>query len=172
MDGFCVLDTNGKILKANHAASKKLGYPEGEMLGMNISDLEAMETRAEIAKHMERIMKAGSDCFETKFYRKDGAIVDSEVSVNFVEIGEDRFFFFIFRDITKRKQVQQALRERDAELEIKASNLEEVNSALKVLLRKRDEDKTEFEEKVLFNVRQLVMPYIEKQICPVKNVLP
>ena len=47
-------------------------------------------------------------------------------------------------------------------LEIKTKNLEEVNTALKVLLEKRDEDKINIEEKVLANVKQLVVPYLEK----------
>ena len=48
------------------------------------------------------------------------------------------------------------------ELEIKTRNLEEANTALKVLLKKRDEDKTELEEKVLLNVKQLIGPYLAK----------
>ena len=48
------------------------------------------------------------------------------------------------------------------ELETKTINLEEANTALKILLKKRDEDKAEFEEKVLSNVKELVVPYIEK----------
>jgi len=37
-----------------------------------------------------------------------------------------------------------------------------VNTALKVLLKRREEDKNELEEKVLLNVRELAMPYVEK----------
>jgi len=47
-------------------------------------------------------------------------------------------------------------------LEIKTTTLEETNTALKVLLKRRDEDKTEYEEKVLLNVKELVVPYLEK----------
>jgi DNA-binding CsgD family transcriptional regulator len=42
------------------------------------------------------------------------------------------------------------------------NELEELNSALRVLLRKRDEDQTELEEKVLSNVKELVLPYVER----------
>jgi PAS domain S-box-containing protein len=59
------------------------------------------------------------------------------------------------REIRERKQAQQ-------ELEIKTNNLEDANTALTVLLKKRDEDKTEIEEKVLANMKQLVEPYLEK----------
>jgi hypothetical protein len=39
---------------------------------------------------------------------------------------------------------------------------EELNTALRVLLKKREEDKTELEEKVLSNAKDLVLPYLEK----------
>ncbi len=65
-------------------------------------------------------------------------------------------------DITKRKRAEEALREKEAELERKAINLEEKNTALKVLIKRRDEDKIELEEKMLFNVKELIVPYLEK----------
>jgi DNA-binding CsgD family transcriptional regulator len=47
-------------------------------------------------------------------------------------------------------------------LEIKTSKLEEVNTALRVLLKRREEDKAVLEEKVLFNMRELVILLLEK----------
>jgi DNA-binding CsgD family transcriptional regulator len=64
--------------------------------------------------------------------------------------------------VVERKQIDQALQKREQELEIKTNNLEEMNSALTVLLKRRDEDKKELEEKVLFNVKELVLQYTEK----------
>ncbi|NIM59656.1 MAG: GAF domain-containing protein [Candidatus Aminicenantes bacterium] len=64
--------------------------------------------------------------------------------------------------IIELKQTDQALKKREKELEIKTNSLEEMNSALKVLLKRREEDRKELEEKVLFNVKELVVPYIEK----------
>ena len=65
-------------------------------------------------------------------------------------------------DITNRKKTETALKQRETDLRDKAKNLEEVNTALKVLLRRREEDKKELEEKVLFNVKELVEPYLKK----------
>jgi len=47
-------------------------------------------------------------------------------------------------------------------LEEKSRNLEEINTALKVLLEKKDEDKIELEEKVLLNIKTLIEPQLEK----------
>jgi DNA-binding CsgD family transcriptional regulator len=70
--------------------------------------------------------------------------------------------FAVLTDISKLKKAEQALKNREAELETKTKNLEEVNTALRVLLNQRNEDKEELEEKVLHNVKELVMPYLEK----------
>ncbi len=64
--------------------------------------------------------------------------------------------------IIRLKKTQQKLRKRGKELEIKSYELEEVNAALRVLLKRRDEDKFESEEKVLFNIKEFVQPYLEK----------
>ena len=65
------------------------------------------------------------------------------------------------KEIEVRKRTEKALQKRKEQLKTKAQSLEEVNTALKVLLKQREEDKAELEEKVVSNVKQLVMPYIE-----------
>ena len=65
-------------------------------------------------------------------------------------------------DITEQKRIEAALRKQEQEVQQKSRNLEEVNTALKVLLQQRDADKHELEEKVLCNVKELMLPYIEK----------
>lgn len=66
------------------------------------------------------------------------------------------------RDITVRKRAEEALKKREKDLKTKSNNLEELNTALKVLLRQREQDKDEIEAKVLANFKQLAMPYIER----------
>jgi PAS domain S-box-containing protein len=59
------------------------------------------------------------------------------------------------KEIDERNQVEDELR-------VKTRDLEELNTALKVLLKKRDEDKLELEEKIAGNVKELIFPYLEK----------
>jgi len=63
--------------------------------------------------------------------------------------------------IAERKRVEAALRKSEAAVKEQVHNLEEVNTALKVLLKRREEDKAELEDKVLSNVKGLVLPYVE-----------
>jgi PAS domain S-box-containing protein len=65
-------------------------------------------------------------------------------------------------EIAERRQIEKMLKQRERELKGKSLRLEETNAALKVLLKHREADKTEHEELILANVRELVLPYIEK----------
>ena len=66
------------------------------------------------------------------------------------------------KEIEERKNKEEQLREKEQELEQKAENLEEVNTALQVLIKQREQDKLELEEKVVTNVKELIMPYIKE----------
>ena len=65
-------------------------------------------------------------------------------------------------EITALKLAEEALRQSQEDLFEQKQSLEETNIALKVLLKQREEDKYELEKKVLTNVKDLVLPYVEK----------
>ena len=65
-------------------------------------------------------------------------------------------------EITALKLAEEALKKSQEELFEQKQSLEETNIALKVLLKQREEDKYELEKKVLTNVKDLVLPYVEK----------
>ena len=66
------------------------------------------------------------------------------------------------QEIEERKRVEKTLRHREKELKAQSHHLEEVNTALKVLLTQRENDKTEVQENVLSNVKELVTPYVQR----------
>jgi len=65
-------------------------------------------------------------------------------------------------DITDRKRAEEALRTSSEELKSKSHELEEMNAALRVLLKQREEDKNELEERILASVKELVMPHLDE----------
>ena len=65
-------------------------------------------------------------------------------------------------EITSLKLTEEALKKSQEELFEQKQSLEEANIALKVLLKQREADKQELEKKVLTNVKDLVLPYVEK----------
>ncbi len=66
------------------------------------------------------------------------------------------------KEITERRETEQVLRDREADLEMEKMQLQETNTALKVLLKRRDADRRELEEQVVYNVMKLVLPYLDK----------
>ncbi len=65
-------------------------------------------------------------------------------------------------ETVRYKRVEETLGVREAALEAKTNELEEMNSALNVLLKQREKDKTELEEKVVVNFKELIVPYVKK----------
>jgi PAS domain S-box-containing protein len=65
-------------------------------------------------------------------------------------------------EMVHRRTAEKALRKKTIELKSKADSLIEANAALKVLLTVRATDKVEIEEKVMLNINELIVPYLEK----------
>jgi DNA-binding CsgD family transcriptional regulator len=65
-------------------------------------------------------------------------------------------------EITALKLTEEALRQSQEELIEQKQSLEEAYIAMKVLLKQREADKLELEKKVLGNVKDLVLPYVDK----------
>jgi len=65
-------------------------------------------------------------------------------------------------EVFKNKRAEKALRERQKALKVKVSTLKELNTSLRVLLQRREDDVKGVGEKVLSNVKLLVIPFLDK----------
>jgi len=115
MDGFGLVDMQGHYQDVNEAYCRIIGYSRNELLNMTIPDIEVIESSEDTAKHIRKIEKIGYDRFETRQRRKDGKIIDVEVSVTYLPTDGGRMVAF-YRDITERKQAEEALRESETTL--------------------------------------------------------
>jgi c-di-GMP phosphodiesterase len=92
------------------------------------------------------------------------AVAYADLLNEFREVVESDLKFLI--EMAERKSAQRALRQARDQLELRVQErtreLEEANAALKVLLRRVESAKTEFEEQVLANVNELILPYLQK----------
>jgi len=66
------------------------------------------------------------------------------------------------RQLQEVEKRYMAFLDTNEKLSMNKMMLEESNTALRVLLKKRDEDRVETEEKMIYNVKELIKPYIEK----------
>lgn len=81
---------------------------------------------------------------------------------NFENINASGAMCLVATDISEHKQSEESLKKSEQELRIKTKSLEEVNAALKVLLKRVEEGRRELEEKILATIRELVLPYVDK----------
>ena len=109
-DGIHILDLEGKVVQVNDAFCRMLGYTATELLAMNAAQWDARWTAAQIK---ENIGAMGSDAsmLETRHRRRDGSIIDVEVSIVKVNVDGRQLVYCSSRDVTERKQAERALNE-------------------------------------------------------------
>lgn len=110
-DGIGILDSEGRLVEVSHSLCDMLGYRREELLGMHVSHIDAYFGNEELNSLIERQLETPTRIqFETRNRRKDGSMIDMEVSGLAVVLGDKKFVFNSSRDITERKRVEQKLR--------------------------------------------------------------
>jgi len=115
LDGFWLVDTDGRLQEVSESYCRMSGYSEQELLAMRIADLEAAEATDETASHIKTIMARGEDRFQTRHRRKDGSVFDIEASVQYRPLNCGRFVVFI-QDLTERRRTEAARATLEAQL--------------------------------------------------------
>ncbi len=108
-DGIVVMEESGKVYEVNRAFAEMLGYTQDELMQMHLWDWEHNYPRAQVEEMMRTIDEQG-DHFETRHTRKDGSIIDVELSTNATRIHNRKLVFAVSRDITERKQTENSLK--------------------------------------------------------------
>lgn len=142
LDGFWITDERGNLLEVNDAYCELSGYSRKELLEISISDLDAIETPEDTARHIQVLMASGSVRFETRHRCKDGHLVDIDVSAKYTAKYGGKIYCFL-RDITARKHSDRLLqRQRDhleQEVQRRTAELTAANQALAASFREIDD---------------------------------
>jgi PAS domain S-box-containing protein len=162
---------DGTLLAVNTRMAERFGKNPEALRGLNIYALmppKAAALRKSKAREMLRTKQPLNYTEE-----RTGLFFDCNLFPILNDAGRVNRFVVFVQDVTERLKCEEALRNAGKELEHqvnqktmelmeKTKNLQEMNTALKVLLDKRDEDKKELEQKVLMNVREMIDPYLKK----------
>lgn len=113
------LNRDAKIVYANEAAERSLGYAREELIGRTIHEVDCDFPPEAWPPHVEELRVKQSLRFESRHRAKDGRIVPVEVTCNYFERDGGYFSFAFNRDISERRRAEAELagyRERLEEL--------------------------------------------------------
>ena len=136
-----VFDPNTRaFLAVNEAAVRQYGYSREEFLGMTIDGIRPVEEihrlaetlKAKVSRLDEGLINAGS----WKHRRKDGCLIDVEITTNPIDFQQTPACLVLAADITERRKAQEALQERMrlAAIEVEVGNALIRNSSLQEIL--------------------------------------
>lgn len=147
-NGIQVIDTSGVIIFCNQAFEKMMGYEKRELIGKKIWVLLEFETgskKEELKRCIDMLLEGqpSPGPYFQKCLTKKGQIIDIQVDWNYQhnDQGVITGFVLIITDITERKRAQDALRQKNDELnfrvEEKTAELLEAKAKIKEEIEKR-----------------------------------
>jgi diguanylate cyclase (GGDEF)-like protein/PAS domain S-box-containing protein len=113
-DGIHIIDINGNIIEISDSFCAMLGYRRDEMIGMNVTQWDAKFSDAECIRLVrEQFTNHNRTQFETLHQRKDGTLLNVEISGFPLELDGKQVLFNSSRDITERKRIETALLQKE-----------------------------------------------------------
>ena len=119
--GISMVSKDGKFIKVNQEFCRILSYSSEELLQLNFNAITYEEDKEIGISYLEQMLSGEIEhqSFEKRYVRKDGGILWVVVSISAIRNNQNEFQYFVTytRDITANKLAEQALKERDRELQ-------------------------------------------------------
>jgi PAS domain S-box-containing protein len=117
IDGIILFSTDGQLLDANEAFANMHGRTREEVKALRIMDLNAPEANALVPERISSMLAGETLKIELRQIRKDGSSFMSEATASMVSFSGKPAILSFHRDITDRKQAEEALRDSEARLQ-------------------------------------------------------
>jgi PAS domain S-box-containing protein len=133
-DGVYLFDPEtARILEANVCFLTMLGYEESEITGLTLYDIVLLPRKLIVA-NISHILKRGRSVAGNRQYRrKDGTLIDVEISSTLVHYGEEQVVIVNIRDVTGRRKAEGELEVQAGRLREQAELLDVTEDAIMVL---------------------------------------
>jgi PAS domain S-box-containing protein len=110
-DAIFVHDLDGRILDANPAASRKLGYSHQEFLRLYTSDIDDPDFAAGFHQRLDTQLERGHLTCEGRHRTKDGRVIPVDINTSTIQFDDHIAVLAVIRDITERKALEETRRE-------------------------------------------------------------
>jgi diguanylate cyclase (GGDEF)-like protein/PAS domain S-box-containing protein len=116
-DGYFETDLDGNFTFVNRAECEKTGYSKEEFLKLNYRQIQDKKTANKMREEFIKLYKTGISVqlLNTEIFTKDGIKLFSEISVSLIRdsAGKPSGFRGISRDVTKRRQMEETIRQSE-----------------------------------------------------------
>ena len=130
-DGVYILDAEGKVLELSDSLCTMLGYTRGELVGAHVSLWNAQWNPLELQSVLGKLAaKADRSEFETRHRRKDGTILDVEVSGQRLELSGETLLYLSARDVTEKRRADRQILDQIEQLKAAVMSTVEVATVL------------------------------------------
>jgi len=160
MDSAFLIDLKGRVIAANGVSAKRFGMGPDQFVGTCTYDLmppELVETRK------ARVIRVVRTKETLRFQdQRKGMLLDTRACPVLDEQGNVVQIAIFARDITQQEKALTSLQKQKEQLGLGKIQLEEVNTALKVLLKEKDADRADMEENIMASIAQRARPCLER----------
>ena len=161
-----ILDAKLVIKSISPSAARTLGFRPEDLIGRDCREIpllapDSLRTAVLQANH---ILRSGEPSTEKYTFLAQGGIERPVLITGHPLVtsgGAVEGVVWISKN-GYHGEVEETLKKKEEELAVKSAFLEETNTALKVLLRNRDEGRASFENAILDNLKKLVFPCVRK----------
>ncbi len=105
--------TPGKFVEVNETACKKLGYSRDQLLQLTPFEITAWANPEKVRRSLQRFKEQGSIKDEMTVVAMDGRWIPFEINSHVIQLGGKRLALAVCRDISRRKQMEEALRQSE-----------------------------------------------------------
>lgn len=116
-EGLHIIDQDLRVVQTNRAFCRMLGYTSKELQNRRVTDWDCKWNESQLKKIFKKIMKT-STAFQTKYKRKDGQVIDVEISSVGIRIEGKDYLYAASRDVSNRVQLESALKESEHNLKL------------------------------------------------------
>lgn len=152
----------GTFLDFNNTFCNDTGYDKEEVIGRTSLDIGLWSDAEGRARALSLIKERGGylEKLPIRLRMKNGELRNFLWSSAIIEMQGKRCLINILVDISNLKKIENQLAETNRALQEQSSKLFEMNSALKVLLNQREEERKELETRVWHNIKRMIQPHL------------
>jgi nitrogen fixation negative regulator NifL len=124
LDGIVVLDVEARVVEANQCFAEMLGYTLEEVRKLHTWDWDKNFPPEKLLEMGRAVDEKGLH-LETKHHRKDGSVIDVDISINGTVVAGQKLIFCVCRDVTARKRMGEALQSEKNKLQSLIDSMED-----------------------------------------------